>query len=122
MQVGPTFNRRTVLGFAGASACALAIGAPSNASAQAAGKSMTTPTGLQITDTKVGTGATPKAGQTCVMHYTGWLSQNGQKGCPSRSIHSRQYCLMSSGGGSIGGPTRPGVSLSASYHSWFALT
>jgi peptidylprolyl isomerase len=35
---------------------------------------------LQITDTKVGTGATPKTGQTCVMHYTGWLSQNGAKG------------------------------------------
>ena len=41
---------------------------------------MTTPSGLQITDTKAGTGATPKAGQICVMHYTGWLYQNGAKG------------------------------------------
>jgi len=41
---------------------------------------MTTASGLQITDTKVGTGATPKTGQTCVMHYTGWLYQNGAKG------------------------------------------
>ena len=41
---------------------------------------MTTPTGLQITDIKVGTGATPKTGQICVMHYTGWLYQNGAKG------------------------------------------
>ena len=41
---------------------------------------MTTSTGLQITDTKVGTGATPKTGQTCVMHYTGWLYENGAKG------------------------------------------
>ena len=41
---------------------------------------MTTPSGLQITDTKAGTGATPKTGQICVMHYTGWLYQNGAKG------------------------------------------
>jgi peptidylprolyl isomerase len=33
-----------------------------------------------VTDTKVGTGASPKRGQTCVMHYTGWLYQNGKKG------------------------------------------
>ncbi len=44
------------------------------------GKTMTTASGLQITDTTVGTGATPKTGQTCVMHYTGWLYENGQKG------------------------------------------
>jgi len=48
--------------------------------AQTAGTTMTTPTGLQITDTKIGTGATPKTGQICVMHYTGWLYQNGAKG------------------------------------------
>ena len=41
---------------------------------------MTTPSGLQITDSKAGTGATPKSGQTCVMHYTGWLYQDGVKG------------------------------------------
>jgi peptidylprolyl isomerase len=43
-------------------------------------QSMTTASGLQVTDTKVGTGASPKTGQTCVMHYTGWLYQNGNKG------------------------------------------
>ena len=50
------------------------------ASAQTTGKSMTTASGLQIIDTKVGTGATPKPGQTCVMHYTGWLYEDGKKG------------------------------------------
>ena len=50
------------------------------ASAQTAGKTMTTTSGLQIIDTVVGTGASPKPGQTCVMHYTGWLYQNGKKG------------------------------------------
>src|SRR5512144_835584 len=39
-----------------------------------------TSSGLQFEDTKPGTGASPKTGQTCVMHYTGWLWQNGQKG------------------------------------------
>jgi peptidylprolyl isomerase len=48
--------------------------------ASALAQSVTTASGLQITDTKVGTGATPKTGQTCVMHYTGWLYQNGAKG------------------------------------------
>ena len=41
---------------------------------------MTTASGLQIIDSTVGTGATPKPGQICVVHYTGWLYQDGQKG------------------------------------------
>src|SRR4051812_10152185 len=39
-----------------------------------------TKSGLQFEDTVVGTGASPAAGQTCVMHYTGWLWVNGAKG------------------------------------------
>ena len=38
------------------------------------------PDGLKIIDVKPGTGASPKTGQTCVMHYTGWLYENGVKG------------------------------------------
>lgn len=41
---------------------------------------MTTASGLQIIDNTVGTGASPKSGQTCVMHYTGWLYNDGKKG------------------------------------------
>ncbi len=57
-----------------------AVSMPSTAMAQTPGKPMTTASGLEIIDTKVGTGPTPKPGQICVVHYTGWLYQNGQKG------------------------------------------
>ncbi|MBR2536014.1 MAG: FKBP-type peptidyl-prolyl cis-trans isomerase [Hyphomicrobium sp.] len=40
----------------------------------------TTASGLQIIDTNEGTGASPKTGETCVMHYTGWLYKDGAKG------------------------------------------
>ena len=44
-------------------------------------KKMTkTESGLQYRDIKEGTGEKPKKGQTCVMHYTGWLWENGAKG------------------------------------------
>jgi peptidylprolyl isomerase len=69
-----TLSRRKLL----ITAAALA-GAPTLAMAQA-GKKMTTSSGLQIEDTKAGTGASPRTGQTCVMHYTGWLYENGAKG------------------------------------------
>jgi peptidylprolyl isomerase len=57
-----------------------AAGASTTATAQEVGKTVTTSSGLQITDSKIGTGATPRPGQICVMHYTGWLYQGGAKG------------------------------------------
>jgi peptidylprolyl isomerase len=39
-----------------------------------------TDSGLQYLDDKEGTGASPKTGQVCVMHYTGWLWENDAKG------------------------------------------
>ena len=39
-----------------------------------------TSSGLQYEDTRAGDGASPAKGQTCVMHYTGWLWENGAKG------------------------------------------
>jgi len=46
----------------------------------AAAEEATTASGLKIIDTVAGTGATPATGQTCVMHYTGWLYEDGKKG------------------------------------------
>jgi FKBP-type peptidyl-prolyl cis-trans isomerase len=37
-----------------------------------------TDSGLEYRDIKVGVGPSPKAGQTCVMHYTGWLWQSSK--------------------------------------------
>jgi FKBP-type peptidyl-prolyl cis-trans isomerase len=39
-----------------------------------------TKTGLEYRDLKVGDGKSPRRGQTCVVHYTGWLWNNGMKG------------------------------------------
>ena len=54
--------------------------APAPAAEKKESKMVTTPSGLQYEDTKVGTGESPKAGQTCVMQYTGWLWVDGKKG------------------------------------------
>ncbi len=53
---------------------------PEGAMSQSAAKPVTTSSGLQIIDTKVGTGASPRPNQTAVVHYTGWLYTNGAKG------------------------------------------
>jgi peptidylprolyl isomerase len=80
MRVFPRAGAMAALSLVAALTGVFAAGAPTTALAQAAGTTVTTPSGLKITDTVVGTGATPKSGQICVMHYTGWLYQNGAKG------------------------------------------
>ena len=71
-------------GLIAASAFALAVIGSTimtdSSSAQSASRPVTTSSGLQIIDTKPGTGASPRQGQTAVVHYTGWLYENGAKG------------------------------------------
>ncbi len=43
------------------------------AGSSSGGNEVTTPSGLKYTDAVVGSGAQPQAGQTAVVHYTGWL-------------------------------------------------
>ena len=77
------FPRRifsTLAAVALAAVTASAVSMPGTAMAQTPGKAMTTASGLEIIDTKVGTGPTPKPGQICVVHYTGWLYEGGKKG------------------------------------------
>ena len=51
-----------------------------SAMSQPSAKPATTSSGLQYIDSKSGTGASPRTGQTVVVHYTGWLYVNGAKG------------------------------------------
>ena len=46
---------------------------PSAGGSSGGGGEVTTPSGLKYTEVKEGTGAQPQAGQTAVVHYTGWL-------------------------------------------------
>src|SRR6476619_4815356 len=62
------------------------------------GKEVTTSSGLQYIDLKVGTGATAQAGQTVTVHYTGWL-ENGWKF--DSSIDRGQPFSFPLGGGSV---------------------
>ncbi len=50
---------------------------------------VTTPSGLQYTDTEIGTGATAASGQEVSVHYTGWLFNNGEQGAKFDSSKDR---------------------------------
>jgi peptidylprolyl isomerase len=80
MRVFPRARALPALALLTALAGIFAAPIPTPATAQTVGKTVTKASGLQITDTKIGTGAVPFPGQTCVMHYTGWLYQDGAKG------------------------------------------
>ena len=87
----PAFTRPSVAAMALAVAVAVCLltAVASSAPAQAQAAMITTPTGLKYTDTVVGTGASPRTGDICVMHYTGWLYQNGAKGAKFDSSRDR---------------------------------
>jgi peptidylprolyl isomerase len=55
--------------------------------AKPSGETVTTPSGLKYKEIKVGAGATPTAGQTVVVHYTGTL-ESGSKFDSSRDRNS----------------------------------
>jgi peptidylprolyl isomerase len=64
----------------GSSAAGTPAPQPTQATTKKDSKVMTTASGLQMEDTKVGTGAEAKAGATVTVHYTGWLLENGARG------------------------------------------
>jgi peptidylprolyl isomerase len=72
---------------------------PQVASAQ---DTITTASGLSYIDTELGTGAAAKAGQKAVVHYTGWLYQNGAKGNKfDSSVDRGQPFTFPLGGGRV---------------------
>jgi peptidylprolyl isomerase len=58
----------------------IAAATPSGRPLAAANQEIEMPDGLKYTDTKMGDGATARAGNKVSVHYTGWLSNNGAKG------------------------------------------
>ncbi len=58
-------------------ACSQSSGSSASGSSDG-GNEVALPDGLKYTDAKVGTGTEAKAGQTAVVHYTGWL-MDGKK-------------------------------------------
>jgi len=49
----------------------------------------TTPSGLQFEDTRVGDGPEARPGHNVIVHYTGWLYENGEQGAKFDSSKGR---------------------------------
>ena len=62
------------------SACTDDEDGSSNSNTTKESTTVTTPSGLKYTDSEPGKGDAIKAGQTAVVHYTGWLDENGNPG------------------------------------------
>lgn len=62
----------------------------------------TTDSGLQYEDTVVGSGAEAKPGRNVVVHYTGWLFENGAQGAKFDSSKDRdEPFIFPLGGGMV---------------------
>jgi peptidylprolyl isomerase len=90
MRISSRLPSRSTAAFTGVALLALLASflPATNGSAQtgsATTKTIVTLTGLRITDTTVGAGASPRAGQTCVINYTTWVYANGAKGAKLES-------------------------------------
>ena len=78
--MSPMSRRGAIAALALLASLGTITGAVSTPALAQEGKTMTTSSGLTIADTKVGSGAEARPGNNCVMHYTGWLYENGAKG------------------------------------------
>ena len=78
--MSPMSRRGAIAALALIASLGTIAGAVSTPALAQEGKTMTTSSGLTIADTKVGSGAEARPGNNCVMHYTGWLYENGAKG------------------------------------------
>ena len=62
----------------------------------------TTDSGLQFEDTVIGSGAEAKPGRNVVVHYTGWLYENGAQGAKFDSSKDRdEPFIFPLGGGMV---------------------
>ena len=77
----PHLTRRALLAWSAATA--LLVACDDEESDREAGERVTTPSGLQYEEIRIGNGAQPRQGQTVVVHYTGTL-EDGTKFDSSR--------------------------------------